>query len=135
MICLIVSTAIGYLSALLGRFLDSLLDYGSLLGFIRFRIAQYYADDKLGSELYQATEIDDFAERMSEINDLYWRIAAKRFWFTGWVCLKCFSARVCMISYFIASLVMLKYDVDTLCIFVFALNALAFCFNEIQRDS
>ena len=131
-----VSVFVGYMSALITRFLDSLLDYGMLLGRLRYALARYYArdDHDLQCELTDAALIDDFAERMDAVNTVYWKIAARRFWFTGWVCIKCFAARVCVVLYALSALVMLNFDISVVSIFVFSVSALAFCFHEIQRQ-
>lgn len=131
---LVSGAALGALSAIIGKYLDALLDYGSILGSIRFKIALWYAgragEKKLIYQLVNATSIEDYHERLETINAIYWQLTGRLqrgrafSWFTGWICIVCLTSRVALLAYLLSIPILLKLGAGLLGIFIALIVAL-----------
>ena len=110
---------IGFLSATTAKMLDSWMDYGHILGGVRLwaakKAVKQSGDEELGKSL-QATldelENVNFIERIQQMDCVYWKIAAKNFWFTTWVCIQCMAQRMNFILFTSVAVAVLIYDLS-----------------------
>lgn len=87
-----------FIVALIAKWADSMLDYGKLLGSIRYKIALRHAE-RVNKKEWFLTEAGkakkmDFAGRLDAMNTLYWQTAKDSFWLTGWICINCMGSRI-----------------------------------------
>lgn len=121
---ILTGLAIGVFCAPFTRMIDSWMDFGGILWWIRWWRAKWYSrkDRDLRIALLEARSKEDFHERLSEVNQVYWQIAAKHFWFTGLICRECLAARFALLLT-AAAILLLKIPVlslDTFVLFIVA---------------
>ena len=131
-----VAFVVGYFAAYLSRYIDNLLDYGSLLGAVRYRLARWYTrrNRNLRRVLQNAVEAEDYFERAQEVNNAYWLIARHNFWFTGWVCIVCLSSRVSLVLWLVVLPTLLKSGAPLWSIFTSVIITLVTTFTLISTS-
>lgn len=89
---------ISTLAPIIGRWLDGLMDYGKILGFVRYRLALNATKNKawFKEETAKANK-GDFSQRLTDMDGLYWKVAKDDFWLTGWLCINCMVGRIALI--------------------------------------
>lgn len=103
---LIVGWIAGKLSRKLTAKLDNWLDYGMILGFVRYRIAKYFAKragfdfEERERQITAVLEESDnpLQHRMDLYQEAYDLIAFEQFWFKPFVCIVCMSEYVNLVT-------------------------------------
>lgn len=134
---------VGVTSALLGKYLDSIMDYGSILGGVRYWLAIRYAInngyDGIARLLDETKYMEDYHERLERMNNLYWMLAGtlqrgKAFsWFTGWICIVCLTSRIVGILWLLSIPMLLKFGASAVGIFVMLLIATVVANLTVQK--
>jgi len=96
---LLISISVGFVSAHAAKALDFALDFGHIFDEIRLRKARKAADkagklEYFEKEFEKRKAISTFAERLNEIDSLYWSVANDSPSLTLWLCRVCLSHRI-----------------------------------------
>jgi hypothetical protein len=90
-VCLL-SMLIGFVSSTLAKMVDSWLDYGKILSFVRYRIFKRYATPDDEVELIDIQESNiGYDEQVGEVHDVYKRIAGRHHMLALLLCVQCMS--------------------------------------------
>lgn len=89
----------GFVAAHIGKGLDSAMDYGHILDWLRLRVVRRAAkrtgqEELFNSEFEKRIKIEDFSDRVNAVDKLYWGIAIKHKPLTLWLCNMCIGHRV-----------------------------------------
>lgn len=95
---LLVGVALGCFAWLVVEVVDTLMDYGHPLDWVRYKKAMKIAkkhgiEQIVKIELDQMESISSFEERLNHMDEMYWRIAMYDKGFVGWLCKKCMCIR------------------------------------------
>jgi len=128
--------------ALATQMIDSAMDYGHLLGFIRKgmadRIVKKTQNKELEEEWSRIKSIDHFPDRIEKSVEFYWALATYGKSFTGWICAMCLGFRVTTIIVVLLSIYVMNYVtplalVDVLLIECLSVPIANFLITKIYR--
>lgn len=126
---LIVAVLSGFLSSGLARYLDLLMTKGHVLDFVREKMARRAAA-KIGlSELFDVVDSENWEDRASMYDQIYWHIAKERKRFTIWVCVFCMSV---WILYFVFPLLCWYMGLSAVEIVISFLFSITFNYQFLQ---
>ena len=87
---------LGIASAGIARLIDHMMDYGNILGHVRYALFWIAASQEEAIWLYDAKAKQGFAERSDALAEVYEDIAFRVGWMRVFICTMCISIYVCI---------------------------------------
>lgn len=98
----LLSVLLGVIASGIARTIDDWMDYGNILGFVRYWIFWAIATPGELVSMYAAKEVPGFQERTQAMSEVYWTIAYRVTAVKVLICTVCLSFYACLAVFALA---------------------------------
>ena len=94
-----MASVFGFFTGQVINWIDEAMDYGKIFSSIRFNAVKRSAQkaglkQQFEESVNDVLEMENFAERLKEMNEVYWSVALKRAQVIPWICPVCMGTRI-----------------------------------------